>query len=111
MTSPWLLSPRAARVLYNVADAWAPDEASAPPIDAVAALAKALDDPRTRRRVERTLWIVEHSPRLALHSRRGFSWLPRAARRAWLAHLSARAPGRVRAGVRELRELLAPIVR
>jgi hypothetical protein len=99
----WPLGPRSARILYNVADArWpAPDVASGAP-DAVAALAGALADARARRRVERTLWWIEWSPRLALRSRRGFSWLARDARRAWLERLERRAPGALRDRVREL---------
>jgi hypothetical protein len=100
----WPLGPRSARVLYNVADAWS-DGASARS-DPVAALAAPLADAKLRRRVERTLWLVEWSPRLALHSTRGFSWLDRAARRAWLERLSAKAPRRFRAALSELLTLL-----
>jgi hypothetical protein len=104
---PRPLRPRAARVLYNAADAWAPaDPADCAP-DVAAALAALLADPRARRRVERLLLWLEQSPRLALHARSGFSWLPRDARRAWLERLERRGPRRVRAALNELRGLVA----
>jgi hypothetical protein len=96
----WPLRPRAARVFYNVADAWHPDEGAH---DAVAALAACGLGDRERRRLERMFWWIEWSPRVALHSRRGFSWLPREARRAWLERLAARGPGR--RAIAELRRL------
>jgi len=99
-----VLGPRAARVFYNVADAWR-DESDAGR-DAVAELtALGLGDLEVRR-LARLLWWIEWSPRLALRSRSGFSWLPRAARRAWLDRIAARGPRRLRDAVGELRELV-----
>jgi hypothetical protein len=86
----WPLAPRAARVLYNVADAWLGPEAAA--CDRVAALAPLA--PAARRRLERALFWLEWSPRLLLRSRRGLSWLPRAERRAWLERLERGGPFR-----------------
>jgi hypothetical protein len=88
----WPLSPRAARVFYNAADAWLPEDAAAP--DLAARLAEALPDPLERARLERALAWLEWSPRLALRSRRGLSWLPRAERRAWLDRLERAGPFR-----------------
>jgi len=97
----WPLPPRAARVYYNAADAWLGE--SAPDVDRVAALDL---DERARRRLARRLALLEWSPRLLLHSRRGFSWLPREARRAWLDRLSTHGPGFVRAAVADLERLV-----
>jgi hypothetical protein len=99
------LGPRAARVFYNVADAWR-DDADAGR-DAVAELAAIGLGDRELHRIARMLWWIEWSPRLALRSRSGFSWLPRAARRAWLDRLGARGPRRWRDAIGELRELVA----
>lgn len=83
MSGEWPLSPRAARVFYNAADAWlGPDVAA---VDRVAALGPL--PAAGRRRLERALRWLEWSPRLLLHSRCGLSWLPRAERRAWLDRL------------------------
>jgi hypothetical protein len=98
------LGPRAARVFYNVADAWR--DAADADRDAVAELAALRLGDRDVRRLARVLWCIEWSPRLALRSRSGFSWLPRAERRAWLDLLGARGPRRWRDAVRELRELV-----
>ena len=84
MSAGWPLSPRAARVFYNAADAWV-DRCEE--LDAVAALAPQLAAPREGRRLERALWLLEWSPRLGLRSARGLSWLPREERRAWLDRL------------------------
>jgi hypothetical protein len=84
MSAPWPLSPGAARVFYNAADAWVEDCGE---LDAVAALAAQLAAPRERRRLERALWLLEWSPRLGLRSASGLSWLPREERRAWLDRL------------------------
>ena len=84
MKAEWPLSPAAARVFYNAADAWV-DRCE--DLDAVAALAAHLAAPRERRRLERALRLLEWSPRLGLRSRRGLSWLPRQERRAWLDRL------------------------
>ena len=83
-----VLSPRAARVFYAVADAWFPPDAEgahgAGALDVVAFLGPHLTDPARRRRLERSLAWLEASPRLLLYSRSGFCWLSRDARRAWL---------------------------
>jgi hypothetical protein len=81
----WPLSPRAGRVFYNVADAWIPGGGD---VDAVAALAAVLGAPAERRRLERALWLLEWSPRFALRSLRGLSWMAREPRRAWLDRLA-----------------------
>jgi len=88
----WPLSPRAARVFYNAADAWRPADAGGP--DPVAALPR---DPATRAALERALAWLEWSPRLLLRSRRGLSWLPREERRAWLDRLERGGPFRAAA--------------
>ena len=105
--APWPLTPRAARVYYNVADAWLPEEAGTG-IDAVAALAPRLAGARARSRLARRLWLLEWSPRIALRSRSGFSWLSRAERRAWLARLASARSKRVRDAVAELERLVRP---
>jgi len=107
--SAWPLSPRAARVFYNAADAWLGAEAAGR--DLVAELGP-LPEP-ARRRLERALWWLEWSPRLALRSRRGLSWLPREERRAWLDRLARRGPFRraalrVRAAVQDAAKPAAP---
>jgi hypothetical protein len=78
----WPLSPRAARVYYGLADAWIPGGGDR---DVVAALASQLRTLRERRSLERTLWLLEWSPRFLLRSLRGLAWMERDARRAWLA--------------------------
>jgi hypothetical protein len=101
----WPLSPRAARVFYGVADAWLPGDEADPAIDLVALLAPQLRNTRERRRLERTLWLLEWSPRLLLHSRRGLCWMDRRARIAWLERLERsriRALGRSLASLRAL---------
>lgn len=103
------LSPRAARVFYNAADAWLGAEAA--DRDLVAELGP-LPEP-TRRRLERALLWLEWSPRLALRSRSGLSWLPRAERRAWLDRLARGGPLRraaalVRATVEDAAKRAAP---
>lgn len=100
----WPLSAGAARVFYNLADAWIPARDGAPgggDVDVVAALGRHLSDERARRRLERTLRLLEWSPRFALRSRSGFSWWPRAQRRAWLERWSRRGPAVVRRAVAE----------
>jgi hypothetical protein len=98
----WPLRPRAARVFYNVADAWREADGDR---DAVAELAALGLGERDRRRLERVLWWIEWSPRLALRSRSGFSWLSRDERRAWLEQLAARGPRPSRRAIAELRRL------
>jgi hypothetical protein len=91
------LSPRAARVLYNVADALAE---GAPPVDVAPFVERQLRHrgvPAARR-----LWLlllcIEWQPVAALRDRRGFSWLPRERRRAHLARWErSRLPLRRRA--------------
>lgn len=107
------LSPRAARVLYNVADAWAPPSADAPgggDLDLVPAVERRLA-PRERRALEWTLRLLEWEPRLRLRSRRGFAWQSRSQRRALLASWEASVlPVRRRAAVR-LRALVEAALR
>ena len=103
----WPLSPRAARVFYGVADAWLPGDEMAPAVDWVAALAPRLRDTRERRRLERTLWLLEWSPRLLLHSRRGLCWMDRRARSAWLARLEGSRIRAVERSMGSLRALIA----
>lgn len=98
----WPLRPRAARVFYAAADAWYPDAGAR---DAVAALSAALASPEARRAAERDLLLLEWSPRLLLGGARGFAWLPRERRRAWLARLAGSRVGWLRARVAALRAL------
>jgi hypothetical protein len=75
------LSPRAARVLYNVADALAGEGAA--PVDVAPAVEREI---RHRgvgaaRRVWLLLLCIEWQPIATLRARRGFSWLPREQRR------------------------------
>lgn len=100
----WALPPRAARVYYNAADAWLGDAAFER--DPVAALVARLSTDRERRRLARRLRLLEWSPRLLLHARSGFSWLPRDTRRAWLDRLAARGPRACRAAVADLERLV-----
>lgn len=100
------MSPRAARVFYGVADAWLPGDEAARAADWVAALAPQLRNTRERRNLERTLWLLEWSPRLLLHSRRGLCWMDRRARSAWLERLEG---SRIRAVGRSLASLRARI--
>jgi len=88
----WPLSPRAARVFYNAADAWLPDSEAG---DVVARLGPLLQVGEARR-LERQLRLLEWSPRLGLHSRRGLSWLAREERRAWLDRLERGGVGPMR---------------
>jgi hypothetical protein len=90
MTGEWPLTPRAARVFYNAADAWLGPEPAA--VDRVAALGPL--PAAGRQRLERALFWLEWSPRLLLRSRRGLSWLPRGERRAWLDRLAQGGPFR-----------------
>ncbi|MCX5739524.1 MAG: amidohydrolase, partial [Proteobacteria bacterium] len=74
-------------------------------VDVVAVLGPQLENAGERRRLERSLWLLEWSPRLLLHSRRGLSWMEQRARRAWLARLERsriRAVGRSIAALRAL---------
>lgn len=99
----WPLHPRAARVFYNLADAWEPDAGER---DRVADLTRLLAVPRVRRAAERDLVLLEWSPRLLLASTCGFSWLSRARRRAWLQRLEASRVAWIRARIAALRALL-----
>ena len=106
----WPLSARAARVFYGVADAWIPPRDGAPgggDLDVVAALAPQLRTPRERRALERTLWLLEWSPRDLLRSRRGLAWMERDARRAWLDRLAASRLEGVRRALASLRARVA----
>lgn len=74
------MRPRAARVLYNVVDAWIPEAADE---DLIPEIARRL--PRGElRNLEGLLLVLEWEPRVRLRSRRGFAWLPRAERRRLL---------------------------
>jgi len=87
VSAGWTLSPGAARVFYNAADAWVDRCEELDAVAALAPLAPQLAAPRARLRLERALWLLEWSPRLGLRSTRGLSWLPREERRAWLDRL------------------------
>ncbi len=77
------LSPRAARVLYNVADALADGPLAR---DVAPAIERDLRHrgAAAARRTWLLLQCIEWEPILRLRARRGFSWLPRAERRALL---------------------------
>lgn len=79
------LSPRAARVLYNVADAL--PGAGEPPVDVAPAVEREIRHRGvgTARRVWLMLFLIEWLPLATFRARRGFSWLPRERRRALLA--------------------------
>jgi hypothetical protein len=92
------LSPRAARILYNVDDALRPD--GEPPVDVAPFVARALRHQGVG--AARRAWLLLHGlewqPIATLRSRRGFSWLPREHRRALLAGWQrSRLPARRRA--------------
>jgi hypothetical protein len=99
----WPLRPRAARVFYNLADAWDPDAAGR---DAVAELRPVLPEASQRRRAERDLLLLEWSPRLLLASRCGFSWMPRQQRRLWLGRVAKSRLGWIRRRVDRLLALV-----
>ncbi len=105
------LSRRSARTLYNVADAWFPEERGS-----------ALDvAPGVERRIRwagvgaaRSTWLLlralEWRPVVTLREPRGFSWLPRDERRALLDRWAAgrlgprrRALSRLRGWIEEAR--------
>ena len=103
----WPLSPGAARVFYGVADAWIPPRDGAPgggDLDVVAALAQQLRSSRERHALARTLWLLEWSPRLSLHSLRGLAWMERDERRAWLDRLEGSRIDAIAHSVASLRE-------
>jgi hypothetical protein len=97
------LSPRSARVLYNVADALAPD--GAPRTDVAPAVERAIrhGGVPAARRTWLLLQCIEWLPRAALSARRGFSWLPREERRAWLRAIEGSRVGPLRRAFAELR--------
>jgi hypothetical protein len=104
-----VLSPRAARVFYAAADAWCCADGDADPLarrDLAASAAVHALSPSERRRIARWLALVEWSPRLALRSGRGFAWLDRQERRAWLEHLSAARNRSLARAIRDLRALV-----
>ena len=108
MSEPrWPLSPRAARVFYGVADAWLASADTGAAVDVVAALGPQLENAGERRRLERTLWLLEWSPRLLLRSRRGLCWMERRVRCAWLARLERSHVGAVGRSITALRVLVA----
>jgi hypothetical protein len=101
--APHLLSPRAARIFYNVADALVPPgpggEPGAGDLDLVPELERRLrgEGVGAVRRLWLLLAILEAQPRATLRARRGFSWLPRAERRRILdAWRRSRIPARRR---------------
>jgi hypothetical protein len=79
------LSPRAARVLYNVADALEAEGAA--PVDVAPAIEREIRHRGvgTARRVWLLLMMIEWQPVATFQERRGFSWLPRERRRVLLA--------------------------
>ncbi|MDJ0867850.1 MAG: hypothetical protein QNK03_17225 [Myxococcota bacterium] len=87
------LPPRAARVFYNVADAWLPPGPGAAPgggdVDLLPYLPRHLHAPDEARRIAADLLWIEWLPRLLLRSQHGFSWLPRPRRAAWLRWLES----------------------
>jgi hypothetical protein len=97
------LSPRAARVLYNVTDALAPDGAH--PFDVAPAVEREIRHRGvgTARRTWLLLQWIEWLPRLSFRARRGFSWQPRDARRAWLRTVEESRVAPVRRAFAELR--------
>ena len=94
------LSPRAARVLYNVSDVLAP-----PAVDVAPAVEREIRHRGvgTARRMWLLLQWIEWLPRLAMKSRRGFSWLPREDRRAWVRAVENSRIPPVRSAFAELR--------
>jgi hypothetical protein len=94
------LSPRAARVLYNVSDVLTPGA-----VDVAPAVERAIRHRGvgTARRMWLLLQWIEWLPRLALKSRRGFSWLPRDDRRAWILAVEKSRLAPVRRAFAELR--------
>jgi hypothetical protein len=97
------LSPRAARVLYNVADALAQE--GAPVRDVAPQVERAIRHRgvATARRVWLLLLCIEWQPVLTLRERRGFSWLPRERRRALLRGWEGSRLGARRRAFEELR--------
>jgi len=91
------LSPRAARVLYNLLDAWFPPDATEHPgagdFDLVGATLDELDA-RERRGLGAGLVLLDWSPRLALGAQ-GYCALPRPERQRWLARLRRWLPSRL----------------
>lgn len=89
-----LLSPRAARVLYNVLDAWFPpgdpDHPGAGDFDLLEATLRQLR-PEECRGLEASLVLLDWVPRLVLRVR-GYSALPRSERRRWLMRLKRVSP-------------------
>jgi hypothetical protein len=99
-----MLSPRAARTFYNVADALVPPgprgEPGAGDLDLVPALERRLrgEGVGAVRRLWLLLAVLEAQPRATPRGRRGFSWLPREERRRLLdAWRGSRIPARRRA--------------
>jgi hypothetical protein len=97
------LSARAARVLYNVADALAAE--GAPAFDVAPAVERAIRHRgvATARRTWLLLQWIEWLPRLTFRARRGFSWLPREERRAWLRAVEGSRIPALRRAFAELR--------
>jgi hypothetical protein len=94
-------------VLYNVADVLAPA------VDVAPAIEQAIRHRgvATARRMWLLLEWIEWLPRLALKSRRGFSWLPREERRAWVRAVEASRIPPIRSTFAELREWIEKAAR
>ncbi len=107
------LSRRAARTLYNAADAWFPPgpdgAAGGGDVDVAPAVARELlhRGPGAARRVGVLLTCLEWQPLLTFRARRGFSHLPREERRALLAGWERSRLGPRRRAVQALRERVA----
>ena len=97
------LSPRAIRVLYNAADAWAAD--GAPAVDVLPAVERRIlhRGVGAARRTWLLLMALELEPLLTLRARRPFSFLPRDERRRTLARFEGSRVGPCRRGVETLR--------
>lgn len=105
-------SPRAARVLYNALDAWFPptaDELGAGDFDLLEPTLRELR-PAHRRGLEAMFVLLDWIPCLTLRFR-GYSALPRAERRRWLARFEAWSPPPLRRRLGALRRVAAAAYR
>lgn len=105
-------SPRAARVLYNILDAWFPPTAGDPGAGDFDLLGPTLRElrPADRRGLKAILLVVDWVPRLALHFP-GYSALPRTERQRWLARFEAWSPPPLRRRLGALRRAAATAYR
>lgn len=101
------LSPRAIRVLYNAADAWAAE--GAPAVDVLPAVERRIlhRGVAAARRAWLLLMALELEPVLTLRARRPFSFLSRAERRRTLERFERSRLGPLRRGVGTLRAWIA----